>query len=197
MTDKQSAIEIAWTGPFAWPSFELENNLPPIPDKPGVYLQTFEYKDGYLIYIAGITRRSVPGRFSEHTIKYMKGDYTVLDIEAIKKGVRKEVWHGWGYARKHRQEFEERKSIILQAAKKQLSAFRIFIADMGGVKDEQRLFERLEASIMQNLYQQSSPFCDIPDKGMQLAPRWDSESPIIIKNKCAKLIHRLPAIITI
>jgi hypothetical protein len=37
----------------------------------------------------------------------------------------------WGYARKHREEFEERKSIILDAVRKQLAGFRIFVTDMG------------------------------------------------------------------
>ena len=128
-------------------------------------------------------------RFSEHTSKYMNGDYNVLDIAAIQRGVRREIWHGWGYARKHRAEFEERKPIILDAVQKQLAGFRIFVADVGR---EPRLLERLEASIMSNLYQQPSPFCDIPDKGMQLRPRRNSEPPIIVKNKCIVVLYGFP-----
>ena len=189
MTNKASSIEVTWAGPYGWPTFEGKNNLHPIPKIPGVYLQTFEYQDGYLIYIAGLTSRPVPMRFSEHTSKYMNGDYNVLDIAAIQRGVRREIWHGWGYARKHRAEFEERKPIILDAVQKQLAGFRIFVADVGR---EPRLLERLEASIMSNLYQQPSPFCDIPDMGMQLRPRRNSEPPIIVKNKCTVVLHGLP-----
>ena len=189
MIDKAITIEVTWDGPYGWPTFESENNLRPIPKIPGVYLQTFEYQGGYLIYAAGLTRRPVPMRFREHAIKYMNGEYNVLDIAAAQQGIRREIWHGWGYARNHRAEFEERKSIILDAVRRQLAGFCIFVTDMG--KDP-RVLERIEASIMNNLYQQPSPICDIPDRGMQLAPRWDSENLIIVKNKCAVVLHGLP-----
>lgn len=189
MTNKETEIEIIWAGPYSWPTFESNNNLSPIPECPGVYLQTFEYQDGYLIYAAGLTRRPVPERFREHTLKYMNGEYYVLDIGAAQQGIRKVIWQGWEYAREHRSEFEEQKSMILDAVQKQLAGFRIFVADVG---KEARIHERLEASIMNNLYQQSSPICDIPDRGMHLEPRWDSEKPIIVKNKCEVCIHGLP-----
>ena len=175
MTDKAITIEATWNGPYGWPTFESENSLTPIPKILGVYLQTFEYQSGYLIYAAGLTRRPVPTRFREHTRKYMNGDYNVLDIASAQQGIRREIWHGWGYARKHRAEFEERKSIILDAVHKQLVGFCIFVTDVGR---ELRVLERLEASIMSNQYQQPSPICDIPDRGMQLSPRWDSENLI-------------------
>ena len=182
-------IEITWAGPYAWPSFKAKNNLPPIPEISGVYLQTFEYQNGYLIYCAGLTNRPVPVRFSEHTDEYFKGNYTVFDMAAMRQGIRKEVWHGWGYARKHRSEFEERKPLILNAVQKQLTEFRIFVGHLG---KEPRLLERLEASVMNNLYQKPSPFCDIPDRGMHLTPRYDSEPPITVKNKCDVILHGLP-----
>ncbi len=185
----ETTIEVIWNGPFGWPSYENQNNLDPIPSLTGVYLQTFEYQDGYLIYAAGITRRPIPVRFNEHTRKYMNGEYTVLDIDAAQRGIRKEIWHGWGYARKHRSEFEEQKSTILDAARKQLEGLRIFVAN---VETASRLCERIEASVMNTLYEQPSPFCDIPDRGMQLAPRLDSEMPIIIKNSCDGILHGLP-----
>jgi hypothetical protein len=183
-------MEITWTGPYSWPKYEDENELEHIPSKPGVYLQTVEYKDGYLIYAAGLTRRVIPKRFREHTYKYMSGDYTVLDIAAMKQGVRTEIWHGWGWTPDKRAKFEKRKTEILNAVHKQLAGFRIFITDIG---TEPRILERLEASIMNNLYKQPAPFCDIPDKGMMLAPRWDSEIPVIVKNKCECRLFGLPS----
>jgi len=179
MTHEATTIEVTWEGPYGWPGFESENNLRPIPNIPGVYLQTFEYQGGYLIYAAGLTRRPVPTRFRDHTVKYMNGEYNVLDIDATQQGIRKEVWHGWGYAREHREEFEERKSIIIAAVCKQLAGFRIFVADVG---TQPRTIERLEASIMNRLYQEQPPFCDIPDKGMMLAPRRESEAVTMVKN---------------
>ncbi|MBN1763613.1 MAG: hypothetical protein JW878_11180 [Methanomicrobia archaeon] len=194
MTNNATTIEVTWNGPYSWLGFEQENNLAPIPNTPGVYLQTFEYQNGYLIYAAGLTRRPAPKRFREHTGKYMNGEYTVLDIAAAQQGIRKEIWHGWGYARNHRAEFEERKSTILCAVYKQFAGFRIFVADIG---TEPRILERLEASIMKNLYQQPPPICDIPDERVQLTPRWDSENPIIVKNNCAAVLHGLPAVLEI
>jgi hypothetical protein len=186
---KESTIEVTWNGPYGWPGFESENNLRAIPPRPGVYLQTFQYQDGYLIYAAGITRRPVPMRFREHTRKYMNGEYNVLDIDAAQQGIRREIWHGWGYARKYREEFKKRQSIILDAVRKQLAGFCIFVADM---ERNPRVLERLEASIMHNLYQKPPPICDIPDRGMKLAPRWDEENKIIVKNNCTSLLYGLP-----
>ena len=93
------ALQITWNGPYAWPTFEGQTGLQSIPKLSGLYLQTFEYKSGYIIYAAGLTRRPVPSRFKEHTQKYMNGEYNVLDINAAQQGIRKEIWHGWGYAK--------------------------------------------------------------------------------------------------
>lgn len=189
MSEDERVVEIVWTGPYSWPHFETESNLPSIPNQPGVYLQAVEYQNGYLIYAAGLTRRSIPKRFREHTRKYMDGDYNVLDIVMMRQGVRREIWHGWGWSPEKRAEYEERRTIILGAVQEQLAGFRIFIADVG---TEPRFLERLEASVMNSLYQQPPPLCDIPDRGMMLSPRWKSENPIVVKNACAVKLHGLP-----
>lgn len=178
-----------WTGPYCWPGFATTYNQHPIPRHPGVYLQTVEYLGGYLIYAAGLTRRPIPERFREHTRKYMSGDYTVLDIAAMQQGIRKEIWHGWGWSPEKRADFENRKQDILDAAAMQLAGFRVFTADVG---TGPRTLERLEASIMSSLYKQPPPFCDIPDRGMMLSPRWNSETPIIVANQCSSLLHGIP-----
>jgi hypothetical protein len=189
MSKIMHTIQATWNGPYSWPTFEEDNGLQALPKLPGLYLQTFDYSNGYMIYAAGLTRRPVPARFKEHTHKYMNGKYNVLDIHAAQQGIRKEIWHGWGYAKEHRDEFDERKIEIIDAVQKELEGFRIFVADVG---EGPRILERLEASIMENLYRQPSPFCDIPDKGMFLSPRWDSEKPIVIENDCQETIHGLP-----
>ena len=189
MADLSGKIKVAWKGPFSWPGYEEENRLPPIPGIPGLYLMTFEYMNGYLIHVAGLTRRPVPSRFNEHTKEYMNGKYNVLDLASAEKGIRKEIWHGWGYAREHREEFEEQKELIIEAVRKELSGLRIFVGDIGTAP---RLLERLEASIMNHLGKQPSPFCDIPDTGMQLAPRWKNEEPLVIENITEVKLHGLP-----
>ena len=99
------------------------------------------------------------------------------------------MWQGWGWNPEKREVFEKRKSDILDAVDEQLAGFRIFIADIG---TEPRILERLEAAIMNRLYSQPSPLRDIPDEGMFLAPRWDSEEPIIATITCEATLHGLP-----
>lgn len=183
------SINAQWQGPFSWPGYEDQNGLLPIPSVSGVYLQTFEYLEGFLIYAAGITRRPAQMRFREHTRSYMCGNYNVLDVAAAQKGKRETIWRGWGYAREHRDEFEARKDEIIQAVQNQLRGFRIFVASVG---NENRVQERLEAAIMHNLYGGSKPICDLPDRGMQLSARWADEDAILVQNKCSVLLHGLP-----
>ena len=185
----QLTMEIVFTGPYCWPKLDIERILPNVPTHPGIYLMTVDFKDGYLIYAAGITRRTIPKRLYEHTVKYMSGDYNVLEAESMQQGVRKVIWHGWGWTSEKRATFEKRKSSILDAVHNQLACFRIFVANIG---TKPRILERLEASIMNNLYQHPPPLCDIPDRGMMLAPRWDSEKPIIAKTRCEATLHGLP-----
>ena len=110
---------LQWRGPFSWMGFEQANKLEPTPDISGVYLFTFEYKDGYILRSAGVTN-SMKRRFSQHTREYTIGNYTVLDVEYARNGIRKEIWHGWGYAKEHRDEFSRHKDYILQFVKKSL-----------------------------------------------------------------------------
>jgi len=192
MVDK---IDVEWRGPFGWPKFG--GKLKPVPKSPGAYLWTVEYQDGYLIYAAGITRRPMPERFREHTREYMNGIYNVLDIAAMQAGFRKEVWHGlWlgKHTRGRLAEYKKKKPEILAAARKQLAGFRIFTADIGTMP---RILERFEAAIMHALDKQPMPLCDIPDKGMMLAPRWKWEAPIFVRNNCQRTLYGLPACLEI
>ena len=189
MDEDGTAVTIDWTGPYSWPGFESENSLPSIPKHPGIYLMTAEYQGGYLLYAAGLSRRPIGARFREHTRKYMSGDYNVLDITALQHGIRKELWHGWGWTEEKRRRFEGQKESVLHAVRKQLAGFRIFVAQ---VPERPRFLERLEAAIMDELYRQPPPLGEVPDKGMMLAPRWEPEKPITIKNRCSHLLHGFP-----
>ncbi len=187
-------INVPWSGPFSWPGFETENQQPPIPKVPGVYLWTFEWQGGYLVYAAGLTRQTVPKRLGRWKGDYMRGKCNVLDTEKAQNAIRVEIWHGWGYARAHPEECQNRIREIREAARKQLGAFRIFVIEIG---KEPRILERLEAAIMGYIYQSAQPLCDIPDEGMFLAPRWKTESPIQVKNNCIVCLHGLPNILEI
>ena len=50
---------------------------------------------------------------------------------------------------------------------------------------------------MTNLYEQPPPICDLPDRGMNLAMRRESEALITVRNRCSAVLHGLPAILTL
>lgn len=175
-----------WKGPFSWPKFEEYNNQEEMKPTEGVYLWTFEFKECFLIYAAGITN-STKRRFATHTREYRKGNYTILDIDAAQKGIRKEIWHGWNYAKENQDEFIEKKEMILKSIEEQLKSFRIFIAEI----PDKRKRERLEAGIMQNIYISKDFWSELADRGMYLKGRYNSEMPIEIQNCCNHKIYGL------
>lgn len=184
--------DIIWQGPYSWIGYEQFNKLKPIPDISGVYLFTFEYKDGYIIRSAGVTN-SMKRRFKQHTREYKKGNYTVLDVESAKHGIRKEIWHGWQYAKSHQKEFSENKNTILKFVEKELKAYRIFITEI----DDERKRERIEFSIIHSIYSSKEPWADLVDGGMALRGRFNREIPIKIKNVCSHKLYGLPEVMEI
>jgi hypothetical protein len=184
--------DIIWQGPFSWIGYERVNKLKPIPDVAGVYLYTFEYKDGYILRSVGVTN-SMRRRFREHTREYNKGNYTVLDVESAKIGVRKELWHGWQYAREHQQQFLEHKDDILEFVKNELTAYRLFITQIA----DRRKRERIEAAILINTYRSKEPWADLFDGGMSFRGRYNDEIPIKVKNICSYKLYGLPETIEI
>ncbi len=183
---------INWQGSFSWPKYENYNLLNPLPDIAGVYLLTFKFKKGNILYLAGITN-STKKRFSTHTREFKKGNYNILDVKAAEKGERKEIWHGWKYAKEHRDEFIYNKETILHALELKLQSFRIFIAEI----DDKRKRERIESGIMNNIYMSKNYWADLADRGMALKGRYNSEMPIEIKNFCKKKIYGLPELLEI
>ena len=179
--------ELYWEGPFSWTGYEMYNNLEVTPELEGIYLWTFNYKNGFLVYAAGITN-STQRRFRSHTNEYKKGKYTVMDINAAEKGERQEIWHGWKYAKEHQEEFNFRRTEIMKAVDEQLKSFRIFVVRV----PDKRVRERFEAAIMHNIYYCKEPWADLADRGMFLNGRYNSEMPIEIKNICNCLIYGLP-----
>ena len=45
---------------------------------------------------------------------------------------------------------------------------------------------------MTMLYNSTGPISAVPDRGMQLAPRWKREQPILVRNVWPVMIHGLP-----
>lgn len=179
--------DLQWQGPFTWPGLGNPNQSDKIPNILGVYLFTFEHKDGYTLHSVGVSS-SISRRLSQHTFKYNNGEYNVVDVKSAQKWVRRDLWHGWEYAKKHREQFLENKDLILGFVKDELTAYRLFITEV----DDRRIRERIEAAILINAYSLKEPWTDIIDGGMHLRNRSSYETPIIMRNICPYKIHGLP-----
>ncbi len=184
--------DLIWQGPFSWIGYEQINGSKPIPDIAGVYLFTFEYLDGYILRSVGITN-SMKRRLAQHTREYKKGNYTLLDVESAKNGLRRELWHGWQYAKEHQDTFLENKDVILEFVEKELVSYRLFISKIV----DRRTRERIEAAILINAYSSKEPCHDLIDGGMALIGRYNYEIPIEVTNVCSHKLYGLPEIIEI
>ncbi len=184
--------EIEWLGPFSWVGYEKQNNLAKLPDIDGIYLWTFQFKEGYLVYCAGITK-STKKRFRQHTLEYRSGNYTVFNVDEAEKGKRIEIWHGWSYAREHRDEFNDRKEEILNAVERQLKSYKVFVAKV----PDKRIRARFESAIMHNIYSSNEPWAELADRGMHLSKRKKEEVPIKFKNLSDCKIYGLPEVLEI
>ncbi|NJO25280.1 MAG: hypothetical protein HC867_05105 [Bacteroidia bacterium] len=112
----------------------------------------------------------------------------MFNVNEAEQGRRVEIWHGWSYARTHREEFNERKEEILNAIENQLKSFRVFIAQV----PDKRERARFEAAIMNNIYDSIETWAELADRGMALSKRRNDEVPIIIKNKSKVRLYGLP-----
>ncbi|SHK98390.1 hypothetical protein SAMN02745123_03815 [Desulforamulus aeronauticus DSM 10349] len=184
--------DLIWQGPFSWIGYEQINESKLIPDIAGIYLFTFEYLDGYILRSVGVTN-SMKRRLAQHTREYKKGNYTLLDVEFAKNGLRKELWHGWQYAKEHQDTFLENKDVILKFAEKELISYRLFISEIA----DRRKRERIEAALLINAYSSKEPWHDLIDGGMALRGRYNYEIPIEVKNVCSHKLYGLPEIIEI
>ncbi|MCH2118997.1 MAG: hypothetical protein MK161_14995 [Pirellulales bacterium] len=181
-------LKISWNGPFDWPQARQRS---PLKGLCGVYMQTVKNDTGYVVYGVGITKRPVSQRFGEHRRAILKGKYTLLDLDAMRQGIRQEIWHGlWaGHDSDERKaEFAKREEELKDVARQQMAACKIFVAEVSDV----RIQHRMEAALMATLYDAPEPYCGLPDRGMHLVPRHDNELPITITNESHPLFVNLP-----
>ena len=195
--ETESVIELRWEGPFSWPGFlcgadTRRFDCAAVASSSGIYLWTVNYSNGFLIYVAGITRRPFSRRFREHTRYYRTGVYTVFDVASLKQGVREKVWPGFWFRRRspEKQSAYDRCSEQIGAAAEELLAnYRIFLAPVAPIR---RILERVEAAIMNNLYVAPGAASIIPDRGMALSARWENEKPLLVRSITPVLLHGLP-----
>jgi len=190
-------VELQWQGPFPWPGTvddHRERSLEgsEFGDCCGVYLWTVEYEAGFLIYAAGITRRPFRERFRGHTRSYRTGVYTVFDAASLRRGKREIVWPGFWFGEQAadlERECQTRGWEIRGAVLRLLAAYRVFVAPAEPVP---RVFERTEAAIMNGLYAVGGAVAEVPDRGMALSPRWNTEAPILVRSITAELPSQRP-----
>jgi hypothetical protein len=216
-------LQINFAGPYGWPNFEKETGLPPIPQKIcGVYLQTIPFKDREMIYLAGHSK-NIFTRFKTHENNRRIGqDLNIFDIDLLKQGIRKRVWNGfsdwwketpseiglseradalgycpeWGSQFPNTQirklvAFAENWQKVLADSERQAQSLRIYVAEFSM---DDRFRKRLEASIMDSLYEAEAPFSVIPDQGMALSRRSKSrgEKPVEVSIVGHDRFHALP-----
>jgi len=179
--------EFTWEGPYSWYGFQNLNKLKETPDVCGVYLFTFEYKDGFILRNAGHTN-STKKRFFSHRKCYFAGEYTILDVSSAKNGERLERWRGWEYAKMHPEEQLANANLIKELAVEELTHYRIFVTRIS----DKRKRERLEFSIIHRAYASKEVWEDLVDGGMALRGRFNYEVPIRAKNCCEHKIYGLP-----
>ena len=122
----------------------------------------------------------------------MTGRCSIFDLVQAKNGVRSELWHGFLWRARPPEkvaEWKAREAELQNAANRQLAAMRLFVTNNIQLK---RTRERLEAAVMKRLYEAPAPFRDMPDQGMGLKPKRNSEQPITVLNDCASNLHCLP-----
>ena len=179
--------EFLWEGPYSWYGFQESNKLNETPDVSGVYLFTFEYKDGFILRHAGITS-SMRKRFSQHRRYYFTGKYTILDVPSARNGERLELWHGWEYEKTHQEELLANADLIKKLAVEELTHYKIFVTQIF----DKRKRERLEFSIIHHAYASKEAWGDLVDRGMSLRGRFNYEMPIKAENSCNYRIYGLP-----
>ena len=186
-------MDIHWKGPFDWP---LPRQDSPLRRMLGVYMTAAEGTTGYVVSGIGLTKRAVSKRFGEHRREFLKGKYTILDVNAWKKGIREEIWHGmWsGYDSSERKaEFKRRETELQEHARTHMQGTSIFVAEV----EDNRLQHRIEASYIEVLYTAPKPYCDLPDRGTHRKPRQTGEVPIVVTNHSDCLFVNLPATVEI
>lgn len=178
---------LVWLGPFSWPGHHTRLAPPEMPDGAGVYLMTFEQAGGHILRSAGVTG-AMRRRLREHERLYLRGDYTILDVEAARAGVRREHWHGWEFAKSNPALRTTHLDFIRASARQEMMAYRLFMAS----ESDRRRRERIEFAILHAAYASRQPWGDLVDGGMSLRGRNSDEMPVRLINACAAAVHGLP-----
>jgi len=193
----QSAIELTFTGPFAW----LETpGVPSVFDRvplgtQGIYLWAIGLEDGHLVSYVGESGRCVHTRLADHYRDHVAARYTLNEPRKYATGEKNEIWPG--HLGKKKRDLGDcvRASIELAPQIAELSRqVRFFIAQFNG---ELRLRRRIEAAIADSLFAVPGVVGQFQDRGVRYQRRWPEEEPIRVSLNVAggRVVLGLPSVI--
>lgn len=174
-------FQLVWEGPYSLVGSEGSVFDCPAAHRPGIYLFSVEYQNGYMIYNPGITTRPLKDRIREHIAAYRDGEYNILDTNYFPMGKREQTWHGIAWT-PEKDRANQRAIFEIERQKRSgdiealLLAFRIFLAPLD---EEKRILERIETAIIKSLYSSEEPFRSFPDKNMHQVRRGPDEPPFM------------------
>ena len=142
-----------------------------------MYLWTVPYETGFLCHYVGETGRSFHHRFNEHARDCLSGLWHVYDPEQFAHGRKNIVWEGmWKPGTRDRMgQYIYRLPELAPVIVDFLQLFQMFLIPLEG---EQRVRQRVEAAIADQLYAQSGIVGDFQDRGVRYRRRREDEEPI-------------------
>lgn len=171
-------------GRFGFKSPDLKNA--------GLYIFTFGYNSGFIVWFDGFSTRNVSVRLNDHIKNILRGSYSILDVNEANAGRRVEIWRGFYFTKSEskKKEFDERRQFLLPSIFTMIKGLHILFAPLS---ESRRVLSRIEAAIMNQLHNSSGLTSDFPYKGMHLEPRWPEETAFRVIVEKGPIIHGLPA----
>ncbi|MBP7654308.1 hypothetical protein KA977_12855 [Candidatus Dependentiae bacterium] len=178
-------------GPYSW-----RHNGDCVFDSPhikssGIYLHTFPYTNGFIVYYVGETGDSFQARLTTHAKGYISGEYRLLDYDALCKGEKKYIWQGlWKTDRVHLfSEFYDKYDEYVVSIKKIMDNMNLFIAPL---EADQRMRRRIEGAIGRHFLTNPGFIGQLPDTDNKLWYRKNEETPLKFRITAASKIFELP-----
>jgi len=193
----KAETEKLYTLKFLGPFYPVEKQgkfrfISPDLKNAGLYMFTFEYNSGFIVWFDGFSTRNVSNRLNDHIKNILRGSYSILDVNEANAGRRVEIWHGFYFTKNEskKREFDEQRQLLLPSIFTMIKGLHIFFVPLN---ESRRVLSRIEAAIMNQLYNSSGITSDFPDKGMHLEPRWPEETAFRVIVEKSPIIHGLPA----
>ncbi len=171
---------LKWDGPFQWyGSGESALFSRPEAQKAGIYLWSVHAQEHHFTYYVGETGRPFATRFAEHTRNYLGGYYQTYEPDQFAQGIKVVNWEGIYGASPIDQmsRFLEQYHVLAPKIYRMLGIFQIYLAPFD---IDQRIRQRIESAIAQQIYQQPAPVGTFLDEEIRYSLRRGDEDPIAV-----------------